>query len=815
MAESATFLMSLTCLVALSFLFAPSSSAAPADLDDEFGTGSLLTDTLDGFLFEDGGVIVPEMSDLFELGTSFDGPDIGPVEISDLGVLPMDGLSISGTNFFDIDIDGIMDPREMGLQGWTIRLVGDDAELFSTMTDEAGVYEFSDLAPGGYTVHLDLIDGWNQTMPMDGFYKIDLPDEDAYGFDFGIYDGLGTSAHDEKPEEVADDMKTILTNDESSADVGVLASDGGGTTIDVSLQGVDVEEVTADGVTYQILTIIDRGYTSEVGKPQIPVIRETLAIPDGASVWATVLDSSYSTYEGYRVYPVQPPEVDGEEEVEFAIDEGFYAQDVFYPAEVVEIGAPAVWRDLTVANIQVNPVMFNPATGELRVYDHIKINVEYVDGAAFAQKTIEPKFSEIYRKVILNYEALDVVVGTPEVRAEEAAPIQEGFNLCSDFERLDETTKFLLIYHEDCSSFESLEPLIDLHQQNGLSCEVWNISAGNLPTAYDIKALISNRYTAHPELEYVLLVGDIAILPWNPSWNGVPGDYWYGCITGDDLWPELAVGRLSVRNDAEVQQQVSKILTYEQNPPSGDWSNKVLLVAHKEEAPEKYQACKESIRTKGYVEPLVFDTAYGAGPDLGGDSATNADVKSAVDAGVGILNYRGHGSEIYWGSNRNVEYEEYYTTDAHALENGDKTPIVFSIACSNAALDYSGECLGEAFVKDDDSAVAFLGATRPSYTIPNHEFDIYLFEAVGNEQIRDVGWVLNYANSKLINSYGPTHVYMDNPRMYLWLGDPALSINFALPNRPPNTPDTPTGPITGRTGVLYSYLTSTTDPDAG
>jgi len=606
---------------------------------------------------------------------------------------------------------------------------------------------------------------------------------DASGSDSGGRNESEMASSDGDQGKEDEDVKNILTTGGGSAEVGLLASDGLGTTIDVTVQGVIVEELEANGVTYQVISIEGRGYTSEVGKPQLPVIGETLAIPDGSAVHVTVLNSSYSTYEGYRVYPVQPPEVDDDDagedgkEAEFLIDEEFYSQDGFYPQEIVEVGEPGIWRDLTVADLKVNPVIFNPATGELRVYDHITIRVEYVGDVAFSQKTIEPKFSEMYSKVILNYDSLDVATGTPEVRAEETVPNFDGFNL-SIFDRLDDSVKFLLIYHEDCSSFESLQPLVNLHQQNGLSCEVWNISAGTQPTASEVKALITSRYSVHPELEYVLLVGDIDILPWNPNWNEMPGDYWYGCIAGNDLWPELAVGRLSVRNDAEVSQQVNKILTYEQNPPSGDWLDRVLLVAHRQEAPGKYQGCKETIRTKGYVEPFVFETAYGAAPDQGGDGATNADVKSAVDAGVGILNYRGHGSQNYWGSDWNVLYEEFLTTDAHALENGDRTPVVFSIACYTAALDFSSECLGEAFVKDDDSAVAFLGATRPSYTIPNHDFDRYLFEAVGDEEILDIGWALNYANSRLINSYGPTSVYMDNLRMYLWLGDPALTINI-------------------------------------
>jgi len=700
MAESVTYLMSLTLLAAVAFFSVPSIPAASGDWYDDFGEGQFEIASPMAPLFDDDGFVIPEMGDLFEEG--------------------LEGLNVW--------------PMEMAASS---------------------------------------------------------PDSGGSG-------GLESIPYDDDPSKgAAEGMKKILNGDESRALVGLLASDGLGTTIDVTVRGVEVEELVADGVAYHVLSIEGRGYTSEVGTPQLPVIRETLAMPEGAIVRARVLNSSFSTHEGYRVYPVQPPEVDGgadwkadgEGEAEFLIDEEFYSQDVFYPQEVVEVGEPGVWRDLTVVNLQVNPVIFNPATGELRVYDQMTIRVEYVGGLDLGQKTIEPKFSEMYRRVILNYESLDVVVGTPEVRVEEeAVPTFEGFNLCG-FDRLDDAVEFLLIYHEDCSSFESLGPLVDLHQQDGLSVEVWNVPAGDRPTASEVKALIAGRYAAHPELEYVLLVGDIDLLPWQSSWNGMPGDYWYGCIAGDDLWPELAVGRLSVRNDAEVSQQVKKILTYEQNPPSGDWSNRVLLVAHKEEAPEKYQGCKECIRTRSCVEPLLFYTAYGAAPAQGGDGATNADVKNAVDAGVGILNYRGHGKQAYWGPSWNVFGEEYTTADAHALENGEMTPVVFSIACSNLALDYPSECLGEAFVKDDSSAVAFLGATRPSYTVPNHDFDRYLIEAVGDEQIYDIGWALNSANSRLIEGYGPTSIYMDNLRMYLWLGDPALTINLVPPNSPPNAPE--------------------------
>ncbi|MDF0591533.1 C25 family cysteine peptidase [Candidatus Methanocrinis natronophilus] len=689
--------------------------------------------------------------------------------------------------------------------------------------DRFGVGTAAGFFPVAFSNGSGIDEGWAAFAGMEGDLFGTIADPfDGFG-DFGIDIGIDPEIQPQGDLYLREDgsgsvrgsggIKTILNGDEATASVELFAFDSGGITIDVRVRGVEVEEVEVEGATYQILTIQDRGYTEEVGRPQIPVVRETLAVPEGGTIRVTVLEANYSTYDGYRVYPVQPPEFDcdpeemggekrdgveaavgsdgggegGDGAVEFLIDGEFYSIDAFYPGEMVVLGAPGFWRDLAVASIQINSVFTNPATGELLVYDHIRIRVEYGDDVAFTQRTIEPKFAEIYRRSILNFETLDVVVGTPKpgVTVEAVAP--PGFNQVAETHTLDQTAKYLMIYHEDSSSYESLRPLVELHQKRGLSVEVWNVSTGVRPTPADIKALISGRYSAHPGMKYLLLVGDIDLLPWKPDWNGIPGDYWYGCVRGDDLWPELAVGRLAARSDAEVDQQVKKITAYASNPP-GDWSKRVLLVAHKEDAPGKYQGCKESIRTRSYCEPLTFITAYGAAPAQGGDIATNADVKRAVDSGVGILNYRGHGSPTAWGSRWNLDNQDYTAADAHALANAGMTPVVFSIACYNAALDSTSQSLGEAFVKDDSSAVAFLGASRPSYTIPNHDFDRYLFDAVGSEEIYDIGWALNRANTRLITKYGDTSVYMDNVRMYLWLGDPALTIMFVPPNVPPDTP---------------------------
>lgn len=619
-----------------------------------------------------------------------------------------------------------------------------------------------------------------------------------------VYPSAGGMAQDGGNE--TGDEGFIINGDEDVAEVNISATDAEGLVIDVLIRGLKVEEWEEGGEAFQILTISSRATTSEVGKPQLPMIKEIIAVPRGASVRAEVLDASYSTYSGYRVFPYQPPEVDGEDQA-FVIDEEFYSQDIFYPEEILEVGGSGTWRDLEVVEVQVNPVLFNPARGELRVYDRVRVRIDY-GGGTLAEETAEPKFARMYEDVILNYESIGLKIREAEAREREL-PLPGDVGIDAPGQTTD-LVKYLSIRHDGHASYDSIKPLLDLRAEKGIPVVSYSFSSSSNPSASDVKDVIAGVYASHPELEYVLLVGDIDHLPWYANW---PGDYWYGCVAGSDLYPELAVGRISANDDSEVSQQVNKILEYEKNPPAGDWFRRVLLIAHAQEAPGKYQGCKETIRGTNYAYPFAFETAYGALSSKGGDEAANAHVKEAIDSGMGIVNYRGHGDRTYWGPDWNYLGEEYGTADAHALNNGGATPIFFSIACYNAALDYSGESLAEAFVKDDGSAVAFLGATRPSYTIENHDFDRYLFDAIGNEDIRDLGWVLNDANVELIAKYGAASYAAENVKMYLLLGDPALEVRLDEPNSPPGTPDRPTGPVTGCFIVPYSYSTRALDPD--
>jgi hypothetical protein len=107
--------------------------------------------------------------------------------------------AISGMKFNDTDSNGLQDPGEPGLAGWTIVLQGTDglghvvnrqtttlADDPATPANEDGTYTFADASPGTYTVSELLRPFWVQTAPAGGVHDVTIASgQTVIGNDFG------------------------------------------------------------------------------------------------------------------------------------------------------------------------------------------------------------------------------------------------------------------------------------------------------------------------------------------------------------------------------------------------------------------------------------------------------------------------------------------------------------------------------------------------------------------------------------------------------------------------------------------------------
>jgi hypothetical protein len=481
-----------------------------------------------------------------------------------------------------------------------------------------------------------------------------------------------------------------------------------------------------------------------------------VAIPAGALVEASVHVGESVFAEGYTVHPFQEPTIDYRPDpYRFDIDRQAYRTADPYPEVHLNIGEPADWRHLRIITVEIAPMAYVANINRLEITPHMTVELTYENNGTTPQPidreaniSVRPHWDRMYRRNVINYEWLPVIAENRN----NPGPV------------------YLIITHPNFES--AVQPLADWHHREGLETEVLAINTSSSTT---VKNEITERYN-QGDLEYVLLVGDTNYMPVY-YWSGYLSDYWYTCITGGpDLFADITIGRLSVTNSTDVQKQVAKILTYEKNPPLDSWLNKIALVAHREDAPGKYVDCKEDIRTQIIPQPPYYvDTYYGHLP-----SGTNNNVATAINEGRNIVNYRGHGTTTSW-----VDWgyggQSWTTTNINNLDNGDWTPVVFNIACDNNRIQSS--CLGETWLnKSLGGAVASLGASAPSYTYPNHDYDKELFRQFcdsGPLQECRLGWISNAAATYIINNHGG--IGQDNAKMYLWLGDPATEIWTDIP----------------------------------
>lgn len=516
------------------------------------------------------------------------------------------------------------------------------------------------------------------------------------------------------------------------------------------------ERIGDDQRTYTELRFPGLGSTLQKGAPNLPVLGLDLAVPTNAEQisLAEIQEGDTFAYE-MLVYPRTIPERDHEEgdpEV-FLFDERIYGGQEPFP---LERGLPVpVMQEGPIPHgrFEYSPCVWYPAENRL------EFTPEFVVVCEFPGDVVrrEPGTLEMDRFAASLFENWRFVEANfpPNAREFEA--------------------NYLFVYPEDFRA--EIEPLIDQKKARGYQVSEVTIES-TTGTCSGIRAAILNWHTSIPYWRdrYCLLVGDVDRIPLCDSpaleWDEdetAPTDDLYASPGGDDLFEEVYLGRISFDSATDLDRQITKILDYEDHAsPLVDFT-RCGLVAHREDAPGKYEGAHESVRTATYAVTPSFETFYGSA------GATDADVIDFVNSEVGIVAYRGHGSSSSWTSwNTSIQY--FNNSDLGTLSNGTATPVIWSFACNNAELGVN-DCLGEHWLElEEGGAVAHYGATIPSYTVQNHELDRAMFRAVWDYGLVTQSHAIRSAEYEMGAAEGT-----DNAWMYLLLGDPDMKIRRNAP----------------------------------
>lgn len=532
---------------------------------------------------------------------------------------------------------------------------------------------------------------------------------------------------------------------------------------DISIPGFWSEEATdtSGTVVHERIMMPEYGTTLERGAPKLPVIRLRLAIVTDASALSVISYSASATQTlgGYYPWPDSEPQQDHAEGKPegYTRDDRIYSDNAFWPATDYEFpgGAPgSLLGSIKGATIEIHPFKSNPVTQELQVATQLRIGVAH-PGTVGPQRLLTKERIRLAANLFDNWPSVSNDLAANEFKFE---------------------AEYLVIYPSEVDSI--LQPLVNLKKIRGYKVTelpiqpTWN-------TCNDFRGEILSWYNgSDPDKDhYCLLVGDISEIPncISPGLMteayplGIPTDDLYGSIDGNDLNEEVFVGRISYDDSTDLRDQIEKIVYYQTvNLVDADY-DEVLLVAHREDAPEKYQAAHESVRTAFYVKPPNFQTHYG------GEGAGDSGVRWDINHKCGLVAYRGHGSSTEW-TDWSWGHDFFEQADIDQLYNGPYTPVIWSFACKTGNIETS-DCLGEQFMaEEDDGAVAFYGSTRNSYTDENHELDRQMFQAVYTVGLTTISHAIQFGEMMMTDI-----VDFHNAWMYLLLGDPDMEIRTGPP----------------------------------
>ncbi|MFQ5610871.1 MAG: C25 family cysteine peptidase [Anaerolineae bacterium] len=261
-----------------------------------------------------------------------------------------------------------------------------------------------------------------------------------------------------------------------------------------------------------------------------------------------------------------------------------------------------------------------------------------------------------------------------------------------------------------------------------------------------------------------------------------PSDNWFVLVSGEDLLPDMLVGRLSAQTRAQVDHIVAKIIDYEQNPGDGVWNRRALVVA--DDGSSAFEITSEQIIAllpDDYTATRVYAADYPPG------NPTN-DIAGNIDNGVLLLNYTGHGSVDSWGTWQ--EGSIFSGPDIDLLNNPGRLPVVTVANCLNGF--FSGPqtqvSIAERFLRlQDKGAVAVWAPTGLSYPSGHQALMTAFYEAIFQDGQSNLGAATNAA--KLAVS-GQNNVWDELIETYVLFGDPAMSLGV-----PDSTPGGGTGSI--------------------
>ena len=504
----------------------------------------------------------------------------------------------------------------------------------------------------------------------------------------------------------------------------------------------------------------------DTGHPQLPIFSTLFKINPDKNY-----DISYNVISSHTV-----------ENIDFKnYEDNSLNSNSIYPQENMYVSEPQIMRDLVLNQVGFIPYKYFPEQKKLEIYELVEINIVESGDSNFDYFLPQKKsrvFSELYQNSIINY--------TPSDRDEDYQ-IPSILYICGG---------------GSCSNSWFLD-LVEWRHKQGYHVTVATTSSSdddglNGSNESSINNYIESSYYGVNSPEIVALVGDVGgsyniacdYYEWGDSWWGYQGasDVRYTYITGNDLLPEIVIGRISADNSSDLANIINKTIQYEKgNFQSDNWFERAALIGD----PTVGSGVSPAITCQWIKELMLQFGVENVLADLnGGGNALSDFLVDQFNAGILYYNYRG----IY-------EAPGCYLTNSmiNSMNNGYNTPFATIITCGTGDFDYdddSEEFIRIGSVTNPKGAVACVGmSTTGTHTAYNNIIDMGIYDGIFSKNLSYGGSAVTNGRIAIYETYpsnpgdcvGAFSAYcnlMGDPSLHLWTDTPK-DFNIDIPSEMP------------------------------
>ncbi|TRZ82066.1 MAG: T9SS C-terminal target domain-containing protein [Sediminibacterium sp.] len=243
----------------------------------------------------------------------------------------------------------------------------------------------------------------------------------------------------------------------------------------------------------------------------------------------------------------------------------------------------------------------------------------------------------------------------------------------------------------------------------------------------------------------------------------------------------IATGRLPVRNSAEADTVVEKIINYQKNSSGGAWKNNITWVAddgdynlHLQDA----EAISNHLQEKApkWNQKKIYLDFYAATKNIAGNTypLVNSEIVQTINEGSLILNYTGHGNYA-----RLAEEAVMSQSDVLQWNNPGKLPLMITASCDFAPYDQPQlSPFGfDALMKNSKGVIGLVAASRLVFAYSNKQINDHFVQQLlvpdSLGRFPTLGEALQKAK---IQAWSAAEDHM-NAFKFSLLGDPAMRLS--------------------------------------